>query len=89
MTQNTALDILIRHDMWGLVRRACLTQAVQVIAPVVDEVAPNGTPLDTDALRSLIWSAKETLEAAGWDWSAKETLEAAGWDMSPDVTTDA
>lgn len=78
MTQDKALDILIRHDMWGLVPspRSCLTQAVQVIAPVVDEVAPNGTPLDTDALRSLIWSAKETLEAGAWD-------------MSPNVTTDA
>ena len=59
MTQHEALDILIRNDMWGLVpsRRSCLTQAVQVIAPVVDEAAPNGTPLDTDGLRSLIWSA--------------------------------
>ena len=77
MTQNEALDILIRNDMWGLVpsRRACLTQAVQVIAPVVDDVAPNGTPLDTDGLRSLIWSAKETLEMDTWD-------------MSSDVTTD-
>ena len=78
MTQNEALDILIRHDMWGMVPspRSCLTQAVQVIAPVVDEVAPNGTLLGTDGLRSLIWSARETLEAADWD-------------MSPNVTTDA
>ena len=77
MTQNEALDILIRNDMWGLLpsRRSCLTQAVQVIAPVVDEAAPNGTPLDTDGLRSLIWSAKETLEMDTWD-------------MSSDVTTD-
>ena len=77
MTQNEALDILIRHDMWGLVPspRSCFTQAVQVIASVVDEVVPNGTNLDTDGLRSLIWSAKETLEMDTWD-------------MSSDVTTD-
>ena len=78
MTQNEALDILIRNDMWGLLpsRRSCLTQAVQVIAPVVDDEAPNGTPLDTDGLRSLIWSAKEVLETDAWD-------------MSPNVLTDA
>ena len=78
MTQNTALDILIRNDMWGLVPsdRAYFTQAIQVIASVVDEVAPNGTPLDTDGLRSLIWSAKEVLETDAWD-------------MSPNVLTDA
>jgi hypothetical protein len=78
MTQHEALDILIRNDMWGLVpsRRSCLTQAVQVIAPVVDEAAPNATPLDTDGLRSLIWSAKEVLEADAWD-------------MSPNVLTGA
>ena len=77
MTQNTALDILIRNDMWGLVPsdRAYFTQAIQVIASVVDEVVPNGTNLDTDGLRSLIWSAKETLEMDTWD-------------MSSDVTTD-
>ena len=78
MTQDKALDILIRNDMWGLVPsdRACFTQAIQVIAEVVmDEVVPNGTPLDTDGLRSLIWSAKETLEMDTWD-------------MSSDVTTD-
>ena len=78
MTQNEALDILIRNDMWGLVPsdRACFTQAIQVIASVVDDVAPNGTPLDTDGLRSLIWSAKEVLETDAWD-------------MSPNVLTDA
>ena len=77
MTQDKALEILIRNDMWGLVPsdRSCFTQAVQVIASVVDEIAPNGTPLDTDGLRSLIWSAKETLEMDTWD-------------MSSDVTTD-
>ena len=77
MTQNEALDILIRHDMWGMVPsdRAYFTQAIQVIASVVDEVVPNGTNLDTDGLRSLIWSAKETLEMDTWD-------------MSSDVTTD-